>query len=197
VPLLFPEPPSNFAHFFTEHLSSLAAQYVHHNLEHPLGRTFAPEETEMPHEVFASSLLELRKGADVSSAKSQGWRLFLRQAPPIRVAEVDQSPNDDTLEFLGITAGPRVDYTRRLLEKLKTDRDLEASYTVRLLRVKPLYLSCVWLSGGPSQDDVFLPLPPVFSPFGLDARYKGEEMTHLLQAAALQQSANTKVLFGE
>jgi hypothetical protein len=196
VPLLFPEPPANFTAFFTTHLSRLAAHYDRYTLGHPLGQVFAPEATEMPHEVFALSLVKLQKGADVSSATSEGWRLFLRQGPPIRVAEVDQTPNEDSLLFLGITAGPQIDYLRGLLEKLKTEH-LERSYTVRLLRVKPLYLSCVWLSSEPPQDDVFLTLPPVFSPFGLNTRYRSEEMTHFLQAAALQQSPNTKVLFAD
>jgi hypothetical protein len=195
VPLLFPEPPASFTAFFTMNLSRLADHYRRHTLEHPLGQGFIPEETEMPHEVFALSLVKLQKGVDVSSATSEGWRLFLRQAPPIRVAEVDQTPNEESLLFLGITAGPQVDYLRGLLEKLKTEH-LEPSYKVRLLRVKPLHLNCVWLFGEP-QGDVFLTLPPVFSPFGLDARYKSEEMTHLLQAAALQQAPNTKVLFAE
>jgi hypothetical protein len=197
VPLLFPDPPAIFTSFFTAHLSMLAAHYDHYTLGHPIGRAFAPEATEMPHEVFSLSLVKLQKGADVSSATSEGWRLFLQQAPPIRVVEVDRTSNDDSLLFLGITAGPQVDYLRQLLEKLKTERDLGASYTVRLLRVKPLYLSCVWLSGEPPQGGVFLTLPPVFSPFSPDARYKNEEMTHLLQDAALQQAPNTKVLFAE
>lgn len=198
VPLLFPEPPSSFTKCFTEHLSMLATHYARHAAEHPLGQTFRPHETEMPHEVFAVPLAELRKGADVSNAASEGWRLFLREAPPVRVAEVDRSLEDDSLLFLGLAIGPQTDYTRRLLVELNTDPGLEvASYTVRLLRVKPLYLSCLWLSPGRSQDDAFLPLPPAFPPFRRDARYNREELTRLLQAAALQQSANTQVLFAE
>jgi hypothetical protein len=197
VPLVFPEPPSNFVGFFREHLSRLATHYASHSLEHPLAEPFSPGGTEMPHEIFTLSLLVLRRQADVSSASPQGWRLFLRQAPPIRVAEVDRSPNDNSLIFLGITAGPQVDYTRQLLEKFKADRELDAIYTVRLLRVQPLYLNCVWLSTGRSHEDFFLPVPPVFSPFSLGSRYRRDDMAQLLTTAALQKSPNTKVLFGE
>ncbi len=152
MPLSFPDLPSDITGFLNDHLSKLAAHYGQSKPEHPVGLVFDPQETEMPHEVLALSLMDLRRGADVSNAAREGWRLFLREAPPVRVAEVHRDADDASLLFLGITAGPQVDYARRLLEQLNSDQTDGVAYTVRLLRVKPLYLDCVWLSAESPQE---------------------------------------------
>jgi hypothetical protein len=196
--LHFPEPPPDFRSALRKGLLEVSANYRNHEYNHPMGGEFEPDRTEMPHEVFSISLSSLKLGAGVTNAIGEGWRVFLEQEPPARVAEVTLGPDSEHLLFLGTSTGPQIDYTKSLLYTLSSDGDLTSgSFTVRLLRVKPLYLACIWLSTDAPAKDLFIPLPPSFVPFIQGKRFKAEEFDELLRTAASTQAPNVTTLFAK
>ena len=197
MPINFIEPPIEYMRVLQEGLGTIAQAYKHNESDHFMGTTFANDQIEMPHQVFSISLDALREKKNISNAIADGWRCFLKEIPPIRVAEATWNAAISRIAFLGISVGPQVDSTKALLTQLLSEQSREPlAFVPRLLRINPLYLACLWLSATDTMSDIFIPLPPVFSPFRKGHRYGLAEFNPLLQTAASARKPNKKVLFG-
>jgi hypothetical protein len=196
MPLHFSEPPADFRQALIEGLEKMSAAYRTHDASNPLGGEFTATRLRMPHPVYSAALSDLKSGAGVASASIEGWRAFLEDAPPIRVAEATTAPEGRRPIFLGLSVGPQVDYTLQLLLEFERDSlHRPLTFIPRLLRVNTLYLSCLWLSNEDATQDIFIPIPPVFGSAAAEKQHRRPDFDQLLTSMASARVPNRKTLF--
>ncbi len=194
----FPEPPAKFQECIREGLTEGARIFRNHKTDHVIGSEFSPAMTEMPLEIYSIAISALKSDTDISDAISDGWCVFLGQGPPVQIAEALRADGGTGAIFHGISSGPQIDAIRSVLEKLRNaPQGKEMELTARLLRVKPVHATAIWLATPDWKNDILIAIPPAFTPLEAGMEYSATEYSELLKQAARARAASARILFAK
>lgn len=187
MPLSFATPPADGTKVLKQGLQELsAASSIGAAAKAPAGA-----QVMAPHPVYELGLADLDAGKGLASACLTGWRYLLVAGQNIvQAAELSEPPpGGGPLQFNSLTTG-HAHSMEAVFEKAENLPEVAGrEYEIRALRVPALYVMALWLKDLQGDEDRFLLVPPVFSPFNQGAVYNPKDFLQLLHTAASKKLA--------
>lgn len=195
--ILFYEIPPDARAFLAKHLSLVESLYERREAGHPMGGQFDSTDIRWPLEVFTPGAASPDAVHPEWPPVEHGWLVFVGDEPPSRTAEIalTQGSNPTKFVFLGLSSGPQLDDLSAKIRGVKNQFANETgSAYCRLFRAQTLNLAALWLSKNNDEEDLFLPLIPVWTPFE-NRPYSASEFRETFATATQNKRKSAITLF--
>ena len=148
------------------------------------GGAFEPPSVDIvaEHPVFAIEPRQVVAGESAGSAKAVGWRYLVNKDGDVITADVRLNPSGEHRVAEIATTSAVAEATMKAVEQAEEDpRVVAGNYELRLLGVRGLDLSTVWLKDKSGTDDYFIPIAPTLRVLTAGRSYSWDQLRDQIQ----------------